>query len=66
MTPLGDLPAAVPLAMAAATTIVSPGTWRWWAHGSVENYALSPAGWDAIMIQADEVQPTPPAPAPSS
>jgi len=56
----------VPLVMAAAATIVSPGTWRWWARGSVENYALSPAGWDAIMIQADEVQPTPAAPAPSS
>jgi len=66
LTPLGDLAAAVPLVMAAATTMVSPGTWRWWALGSVENYALSPAGWDAIKIQADQVQPSPAALAPSS
>lgn len=59
LTPRGDLPAAVPLVMAAATTIVSPGTWRWWAQGSVENYALSPTGWDSILTQTDQVQPPP-------
>lgn len=54
LTPRGDLPAAVPLVMAAATTMVSPGTWRWWTRGSVGNYALSPAGWNAILTQAEQ------------
>jgi hypothetical protein len=44
MTPWrGDPRAAVPLAVAAATTLVHPARWRWFVSGSVAAYALTPA-----------------------
>ena len=44
-----DPTALVPLVMASAATLVAPRSWSWFAAGSVENYALSPAGWDQIV-----------------
>jgi hypothetical protein len=49
LTPVaGDPLAAVPVAMAAVATLIAPSSWRWFAGGSVANYALTPAGWRAI------------------
>lgn len=46
LTPAGGDPVAVvPVLLAAAATLVSPPAWRWFAGGSVRNYALSPEGW---------------------
>lgn len=50
LTPLaGDTRTIVPLAMAAAATLVKPTSWAWFASGSVSNYALSPEGWQQIL-----------------
>jgi hypothetical protein len=54
LTPAGhDLRAFVPVAMASLATLVRPSTWSWFASGSVENYALSPGGWGAILAGAE-------------
>jgi len=46
LTPVrGDPRAAVPVAIAAAATVIQPSAWRWFAGGSVRNYSLTPAGW---------------------
>jgi hypothetical protein len=47
-----DLLGPVPLIGASAATLVRPATWSWFASGSVENYALSPGGWEAIVSAA--------------
>ncbi|HTW06582.1 MAG TPA: SAM-dependent methyltransferase, partial [Acidimicrobiales bacterium] len=50
LTPLGhDLRSVVPVAIAASATLLAPASWRWFADGSVSNYALSQAGWQAIL-----------------
>jgi biotin carboxylase len=50
LTPVrGDPRAAVPAGLAAAATLIRPAAWRWFAAGSVRNYALSPAGWRALL-----------------
>ncbi len=49
LTPLrGDPIALVPLVGAAAATLVRPAAWRWFAAGSVANYALTPEAWREI------------------
>ncbi len=50
LTPLAhDLRSVVPVATATAATVVAPGSWSWFAAGSVSNYALSSQGWSAIL-----------------
>jgi len=50
LTPVsGDPLAAVPVAIAAAATVIRPWAWRWFATGSVRNYSLSPAGWRQLL-----------------
>lgn len=44
-----DLRTLTPLVMASAATLIAPRSWSWFAAGSVENYALSPAGWERIL-----------------
>jgi hypothetical protein len=50
LTPVRRDPrAAVPVALAATATLIGPAAWRWFAAGSVRSYALSPAGWRALL-----------------
>lgn len=44
-----DWRAGVPVAVAAAATLIRPVSWRWFASGAVANYALTPKGWQAIL-----------------
>jgi hypothetical protein len=58
LTPAGHDPLALlPVAMASLATLVRPASWSWFASGSVENYALSPAGWEAILAGAEVPAP---------
>jgi hypothetical protein len=50
LTPLrGDPLGALPVAVAAAATLAHPPAWRRLTSGAVANYALTPAGWRAIL-----------------
>jgi hypothetical protein len=50
LTPLrGDLRSGVPVAVAAAATLLRPRLWRRLAGGAVQSYALTPEGWRAIL-----------------
>ena len=50
LTPVRRDPrAAVPVALAAAATVIGPAAWRWFAAGSVRSYALSPEGWRTLL-----------------
>jgi hypothetical protein len=50
LTPLHRDPVALaPLAMASVATLIWPRSWSWFASGSVENYALTPEGWEQIL-----------------
>jgi hypothetical protein len=44
-----DPMALVPLAMASVATLIRPASWSWFASGSVDNYALTPDGWEQIL-----------------
>ncbi|MGO9506891.1 MAG: hypothetical protein ACLPXZ_05935 [Mycobacterium sp.] len=44
---------AVPVIAASLATLASPGTWRWFSSGAVNNYALTPAGWREILHSRD-------------
>lgn len=44
-----DAMARVPLALASVATLIWPPSWSRFASGSVENYALSPRGWQQIL-----------------
>jgi len=50
-----DALALVPLALASFATIVRPATSSWFSSGSIENYALTPAGWEQICALIDRV-----------
>jgi glutathione synthase/RimK-type ligase-like ATP-grasp enzyme len=54
----GDRRAALPVLAAAAATLARPSTAAFFTSGSVENYALSPAGWDDIRALSGVVLPT--------
>jgi hypothetical protein len=41
--------AAVPVLLTALAMLVRPALWRWFAGGSVAGYALTPAGWEALL-----------------
>lgn len=61
LTPVrGDLRAGLPLLITAASTLVAPSTWRWFASGGVANYALTPAAWRTICRVAEPGDPRPP------
>ena len=60
-----DLRSIVPVAMAAAATVVAPRSWTWFAAGSVANYALSEQGWQDILRAEPCVQHRHRAPAPT-
>jgi len=47
-----DLRALAPLVLASAVLAVAPAGWSWFSAGSVENYALTPEGWDRILAAA--------------
>ena len=50
LTPIGgDLRAGLPVAVAAAATLLRPRIWRRLAGGAVQGYALTPEGWRAIL-----------------
>jgi len=53
LTPLHHDPlAGLPVAVAAAATLIRPGTWHYFTSGSVEAYALTPAAWQQIAQRA--------------
>jgi biotin carboxylase len=47
--PRGDPAAVLPVAVAAAATLVRPGAWRSFTGGSVAAYALTPAAWRQLV-----------------
>ncbi|MGD0082412.1 MAG: hypothetical protein ABSD78_04345 [Acidimicrobiales bacterium] len=49
----GDLRAAAPLVAASLATLVRPASWRWFAAGSVANYALTAQAWEEIFAMQD-------------
>ena len=58
LTPIRHDPrTAIPVALAAATTLAWPHVWRWFVSGSVEAYALTPAGWDEILANVQSPRP---------
>jgi len=54
LTPMsGDPIAAVPVILAAASTLVWPPLWRSFHAGAVGPYALTPEGWDEVKKLSD-------------
>jgi hypothetical protein len=50
LTPVRRDPvAAVPVALAAAATLLRPAWWRWFVSSSVSSYALGPEGWRLVQ-----------------
>ena len=47
-----DPVAGAPVALALATTLVSPGLWRRFTGGATSAYALTPEGWDSLLAAA--------------
>ena len=51
LTPLRhDVRTAIPVVAASLATLVRPALWKAFSSGAVTNYALSPAGWRAILL----------------
>lgn len=60
LTPVrGDWRAAMPVLLAAAATLSQPSAWRLFHSGAVGRYALTPAGWEAILRAAAPTRETP-------
>ena len=56
LTPIsGDPIAAVPVILAAASTLMWPPLWRTFYSGAVGPYALTPEGWEALLLAHDTV-----------
>jgi len=56
LTPIsGDPIAAVPVILAAACTLMWPPLWRIFYSGAVGPYALTPEGWEALLLAHDTV-----------
>jgi hypothetical protein len=56
LTPVHRDPvAAVPVALAAAATLLRPSWWRWFVSSSVSSYALSPEGWRQVRERAEDL-----------
>jgi biotin carboxylase len=50
LTPIRHDPrSAIPVVASALATLARPAAWRWFSSGAVSNYALTPAGWRAIL-----------------
>lgn len=47
--PRGDPVALLPVAVAASAVLLRPASCSWFTSASVDNYALSPAGWRSIL-----------------
>lgn len=47
--------ALIPVATAAIVTLAKPTGWTWFASGSVDNYALTPDGWEHILAHVDSL-----------
>jgi hypothetical protein len=45
----------VPVALAAAATLLRPSWWRWFVSSSVSSYALSPEGWRQVRERAEDL-----------
>ena len=53
LTPLaGDPRSALPVAIAALSTLIRPGSWHHFVAGSVDAYSLTPAAWAQIARRA--------------
>jgi hypothetical protein len=53
LTPLaGDPLTVLPVAIAALSTLIQPGTWHHFVAGSVGAYSLTPAAWAQIARRA--------------
>ena len=51
LTPLrGDLRTVLPSAVALAAMLVHPPSWRSFASNATTNYALSPDGWQVLLV----------------
>lgn len=48
-----DWRSPIPVLAAAATTLLAPRAWQWFASSSVSHYSLTPQGWAAIKAGAD-------------
>ena len=56
LTPIsGDPIAAIPVILAAASTLVWPPLWRTFHAGAVGPYALTPEGWNELLSAHDTV-----------
>jgi len=49
----GDWRTALPFAAAAVACTIRPASWSWFSSGSVDHYALTPAGWRTILAATD-------------
>ncbi len=58
-----DLRTIIPVAAASLATLVRPAAWTAFSSAAVTNYALTPAGWRAILAGAPPSEP-PARPAP--
>jgi len=59
LTPLRRDPvAAVPVAIAAASTLIRPASWHGFTAGSVSGYALTDDGWRRIQDRRGSYMPT--------
>jgi hypothetical protein len=56
----GDPRAVLPVALAAAATLVAPGSWAWFAGSGVAGYALTPSGWSRILARRARPEPARP------
>jgi glutathione synthase/RimK-type ligase-like ATP-grasp enzyme len=57
LTPVaGDPLAATPVALALIMSLAHPRLWRWFHTGTVDTYAVSPQGWQAIVAEAERDQ----------
>ena len=60
LTPVrGDLRAPLPIVVATAMLLARPAQWRRLASGSVADYALTPAGWQALLSAQPVAMPDP-------
>ncbi len=55
LTPVTHDPTSLlPLLIAALATVTAPASWKWFASGSVANYALSADGWQRLRTLPPE------------
>ena len=52
LTPWGGIVTMVPCAAVTTAVLASPRAARYFTRSSVEDYAVTPSGWAAIVAQA--------------